>query len=217
MGQESIRGIFVNHWRSCYKWPGGNLTYSIDYYFSGNLIHKSPMKVKFRLIFFVLIFYCVCLMKFILFIRFFFLFMYLYFCLFDLIDIASGRSLEYLLKLRQCACPCWGNGTWSGWPHSSRVWFLQLHALTSGWRHVRFRGVKSLIKSFFAFVLIKKVVNNWLKSLFNFLMIYQASTCFYFFTLDPKRGYLPWTDKYRQTSPNSITVLLQSGNHQRNR
>lgn len=73
MGQESIRGIFVNHWRSCYKWPGGNLTYSIDYYFSGNLIHKSPMKVKFRLIFFVLILYCVCLMKFILFIRFFFL------------------------------------------------------------------------------------------------------------------------------------------------
>lgn len=144
MGQDSIRGIFVNHWRSCYKWPGGNLTYSIDYYFSGNLIHKSSMKVKFRLIFFVLILYCVCLMKFILFIRVFFLFMYLYFCLFDLIDIASGRSLEYLLKLRQCACPCWGNGTWSGWPHSSRVWFLQLHALTSGWRHVRFRGVKRL-------------------------------------------------------------------------
>lgn len=79
MGQDSIRGIFVNHWRSCYKWPGGNLTYSIDYYFSGNHIHKSPMKVKFRLIFFVLILYCVCL-KFILFIRFiFFLFIYLYF------------------------------------------------------------------------------------------------------------------------------------------
>lgn len=52
MGQDSIRGIFVNHWRSCYKWPGGNLTYSIDYYFSGNHIHKSPMKVKFRLIVF---------------------------------------------------------------------------------------------------------------------------------------------------------------------
>lgn len=73
MGQDSIRGIFVNHWRSCYKWPGGNLTYSIDYYFSSTLIHKSSMKVKFRLIFFVLILYCVCLMKFILFIRFFFL------------------------------------------------------------------------------------------------------------------------------------------------
>lgn len=148
-------------------------------------------------------------------IYFFLIYIFVFFCLFDFIEIASGRSLEYLLKLRECACPCWGNGTWSGWPHSSRVWFLQLHALTSGWRHVRFRGVKRL-SLFFAFVLIKKVINSWLKSLFYFLMIYQASTCFYFFTLDSKRGYLPWTDKYRQTSPNSISVLLQSGNHQRN-
>lgn len=143
MGQDSIRGIFVNHWRSCYKWPGGNLTYSIDYYFSGDHIHKSPMKVKFRLIFFYFVL-CMFEIYFIYKIYFFLIYIFVFFCLFDFIEIASGRSLEYLLKLRECACPCWGNGTWSGWPHSSPVWFLQLHALTSGWRHVRFRGVKRL-------------------------------------------------------------------------
>nr|XP_022315495.1 uncharacterized protein LOC111119542 [Crassostrea virginica] len=34
IGQESIRGIYVNHWQSSYNWPGSNYNYTIDYYFS---------------------------------------------------------------------------------------------------------------------------------------------------------------------------------------
>lgn len=38
IGQESVRGIYVNHWQSSYNWPGSNYNYTIDYYFSGNKI-----------------------------------------------------------------------------------------------------------------------------------------------------------------------------------
>ncbi|XP_048758881.2 uncharacterized protein LOC125668617 isoform X1 [Ostrea edulis] len=34
IGQDSVRGIVVDHWKSCMKWAQSNRTYTVDYYFS---------------------------------------------------------------------------------------------------------------------------------------------------------------------------------------
>ncbi|XP_061182284.1 uncharacterized protein LOC133190610 [Saccostrea echinata] len=41
LGQESIRGIIVNHWRSIFHWSGAKVNYTIDYYFSAESIWNT--------------------------------------------------------------------------------------------------------------------------------------------------------------------------------
>lgn len=75
--------------------------------------------------------------------------------------------------------------------------------------------VPKVLIDFRCSVLMKGVIDYNHCGFFSF---YKSNFyMFTYFTLDPKRSYLPWADKYRQTSRNSISVLLQSGNHQRNR
>lgn len=61
IGQDSVRGIVVDHWKSCMKWAQSNRTYTVDYYFSGmgECTYKVFLYITFLYISTLCIVYCV--------------------------------------------------------------------------------------------------------------------------------------------------------------